>query len=57
MLNRESSRLELIQNDIRCNPNTIHNDSALSKQKITPPIKNVFPVFITSEVVIANMEI
>jgi hypothetical protein len=57
MLGGESGRPELVLNDIRCNPNTIDYNTALPKQKIPPPFKDMFPVFITCEVVVTNMEI
>jgi hypothetical protein len=55
MLNRESSRPELVPNYIRCYPNIVNYDTVLSKQKVVPPFKDMFPVFIACEIV--NMEI
>ena len=57
MLNRESSRSELVLDDIGCNLNTIEYNATLSKQKIPPSFEDMFPVFITREVIVANMEI
>ena len=57
MLGGESSQPELVLDDIRCNLNTIDYKTALPKQKIPPPFKDMFPVFITCKVIITNVEI
>jgi hypothetical protein len=57
MVRQQLSCPELVPDNIRCNPETIDNNAMLSEQKITPLFEDVFPIFITGQVVIADVEI
>jgi hypothetical protein len=40
-----------------CDPKTIYYNSLMAEQKVAKTFKNVFPIFIASEVVITYVEI
>jgi hypothetical protein len=57
MVRRQPSCPELVPDNIRCNLETIDNNATLSEQKITPSFEDVFPIFITGQIFIADVEI
>ena len=57
MINGQPRRLEMFSDDIRCNADTINYNSTLSKKEIPKAFENVFPVLVTSQIVVTNMKI
>ena len=57
MISRQPSRLEMIPYYIRCNAETINYDSTLPKKEIPKAFENVFPVLVTSQIIVTNVKI
>ena len=58
MLSCETFKAQLIHCNIHCNPVAIdYNALIWPDYKIAPPLEDVFPVLVTHEIIITNMEI
>jgi hypothetical protein len=47
----------VIPDDIRCDSKGINNNTLLAEKKISESLEDVFPVLVTSQIIVANMEI
>jgi hypothetical protein len=58
MVRRQAFRAKLIHRDIHCDPVAIdYNTMIWPNNKIAPPLEDMFPVLVTCEVIVADMEV
>ena len=57
MISGQSIRLEMCTDNVRGDSKAIDHHIAWSKEEVSEPLEDMFPIFITGYIVIANVKI